>query len=60
MTRPPYKALYSLKTYCEKTQCRRCTYGDPKYGKDSIKCLLVDTPPCDWDIEEMEDNAGYQ
>ena len=54
MSRPPIKALESIKNYCEKTQCRRCAFGhtvdvDTHY----VECLLLDTTPCDWNTEPL-------
>ena len=51
MSRPPIKALESIKNYCEKTQCRRCVFG--RTSDDSfhyVECLLLDKTPCDWNI----------
>ena len=66
MSRPPIKALESIKKYCEKTQCRRCAFGHTVDGASHyVDCLLLDATPCDWDIElnlhkeaENEDNKS--
>lgn len=58
MSRPPIKAMQSIKNYCEKTQCRRCVFGytvdlDTHY----VECLLTERTPCDWDTPiEKEEN----
>ena len=54
MSRPPKKAIESIKNYCEKTQCRRCVFGDlhDGYGENYVGCKLQDTNPCDWETEE--------
>ena len=42
MSRPPNKALESIKNYCEKTQCRRCVFGrtrDDDYHY--VECTLL-------------------
>lgn len=51
MSRPPIKAMESIKNYCEKTQCRRCMFGvtcDDDYHY--VECTLLEVAPCDWDI----------
>lgn len=51
MSRPPIKALESIKNYCEKTQCRRCVFGHTvDYNDHYVSCMLVNNNPCDWDI----------
>lgn len=51
MSRPPIKALESIKNYCEKTQCRRCVFGHTvDLATHYVDCLLLDTTPCDWNI----------
>lgn len=51
MSRPPIKALESIRNYCEKTQCRRCVFGRTvDYDDHYVSCMLVDKNPCDWDI----------
>ena len=59
MSRPPLKALEQIKRYCEKTQCRRCEFGereDTPYDElDFVGCKLQQTPPCDWQVAENED-----
>ena len=56
MSRPPIKALESIKNYCEKTQCRRCVFGrteDDAYH--FVECTLLINAPCDWNIERSEE-----
>jgi len=54
MSRPPIKALESIKNYCEKTQCRRCVFGRPRDDDyHYVECALLDKAPCDWDIEPL-------
>lgn len=59
MSRPPMKALEQIKRYCEKTQCRRCIFGErdntPYDDLDYVGCKLQQVPPCDWVIEEEDD-----
>ena len=58
MSRPPKKALEQIKSYCEKTQCRRCIFGDIEKLYDSadfVGCLLQQIVPCDWNVEEAEE-----
>ena len=57
MSRPPFKALESIKNYCEKTQCRRCVFG-MKYDDniDYVGCKLQEMNPCDWEYEREADN----
>lgn len=51
MSRPPIKAMESIKNYCEKTQCRRCVFGyDVNRDGHYVACKLMDKNPCDWDI----------
>lgn len=50
MSRPPIKAIESIKNYCEKTQCRRCVFGIREKNYDYVGCRLKETTPCDWDI----------
>ena len=53
MSRPPMKAIESIRNYCEKTQCRRCIYGDEQHLEGEINyvaCMLQASNPCDWDI----------
>ena len=56
MSRPPMKALESIKKYCEKTQCRRCAFGErentPYDDLDFVGCKLQQDVPCDWEIGE--------
>ena len=56
MSIPPIKAVESIKRYCEKTQCRRCVYGEVEdYGQehgDYVGCILQHNNPCDWEIKE--------
>ena len=57
MSRPPLKALESIKNYCEKTQCRRCAFGERDHGLsddiDYVGCKLQMENPCDWKVEEV-------
>ena len=53
MSRPPIKALESIKKYCEKTQCRRCLFGR-ETSDNYVGCELLEYPPCDWDTEPLE------
>lgn len=59
MSRPPLKALEQIKNYCNKTQCRKCHFGErcdtPYDDLDFVGCKLQRTTPCDWDTEESED-----
>jgi len=59
MSRPPLKALEQIKNYCNKTQCRKCYFGerdDTPYDElDFVGCTLQRTTPCDWDTEESEE-----
>ena len=59
MSRPPLKALEQIKNYCNKTQCRKCYFGerdDTPYDElDFVGCTLQRTTPCDWDTEESGD-----
>lgn len=59
MSRPPMKALEQIKRYCEKTQCRRCVFGErdntPYDDLDYVGCKLQQLPPCDWKNEEDDD-----
>ena len=61
MSRPPMKALEQIKNYCEKTQCRRCVFGetDRSYNCDIdfVACKLQMTNPCDWVIEKGENEC---
>ena len=52
MSRPPMKALEQIKRYCEKTQCRRCEFGEKEITsmEDFVGCQLQQTVPCDWEI----------
>lgn len=58
MSRPPKKAIEQIKAYCEKTQCRRCIYGEVEdYGQDHgdyVGCKLQHNNPCDWETEVEE------
>ena len=58
MSRPPMKALEQIKRYCEKTQCRRCEFGeiDLLSDDDYVGCKLQQTVPCDWEIGERRKN----
>lgn len=55
MSRPPMKALEQIKRYCEKTQCRRCVFGDDSTYEHYVTCLLVETVPSEWEISEVEE-----
>ena len=56
MSRPPLKAMQSIKNYCEKTQCRRCVFGIRVNPDDFyIGCKLQEDNPCDWDISEEDE-----
>lgn len=59
MSRPPKKALEQIKNYCEKTQCRRCVFGDTEkiYESDFVGCLLQQTVPCDWNVKEADNET---
>ena len=56
MNKPPIKALESIKNYCEKTQCRRCVFGERETLSFDIyvTCGLQLKNPCDWDLEILE------
>lgn len=58
MSRPPKKAVEQIKTYCEKTQCRRCIFGEVEKAFsddiDYVGCKLQMTNPCDWESEGEE------
>lgn len=61
MSRPPIKALESIKNYCEKTQCRRCVFGEEDFPSNEISyvyCRLQSNNPCEWDIPEKEDASS--
>lgn len=51
MSKPPIKAMESIKNYCEKTQCRRCVYGVEE-ADFYVSCALQNKPPCDWEVPE--------
>ena len=57
--RPPIKAIEQIRNYCERTQCRKCIYGkrETSYGSpdiDYVACKLQMNNPCDWEIEEKQ------
>lgn len=52
MSRPPMKALEQIKAYCERTQCRRCVFGNAQDEYQYLSCKLMETAPCDWDLAE--------
>lgn len=52
MSRPPIKAMESIKNYCEKTQCRRCVFGT-NTADNYVGCKLLENPPCNWDTEPL-------
>ncbi len=54
MSRPPLKALEQIKHYCEKTQCRRCVFGEHDNTHYYVGCKLQQDPPCDWNTGEEE------
>jgi hypothetical protein len=58
MSRPPIKALEQIKKYCEKTQCRRCVFGERddtlRDDLDFVGCKLQQDVPCNWEIEERD------
>lgn len=62
MSRPPIKAIESIRRYCEKTQCRKCVYGiREEIGYDDyVGCELQQNNPCDWriDEDELQRNGG--
>lgn len=61
MSRPPIKALESIKNYCEKTQCRRCIFGEVDFPSNEISyvyCRLQANNPCEWDLPEEEDASS--
>ena len=55
MSKPPMKAIQSIKNYCEKTQCRLCVFGT-RYTADYdyVGCTLTENSPCDWEVPEEE------
>ena len=55
MSRPPMKAIASIKNYCEKTQCRRCVFGKVEKISfdDYVMCRLQEDNPCDWEVDEQ-------
>lgn len=57
MSRPPIKAVETIKNYCEKTQCRRCVFGEvEKIGDlDYVGCQLQMSNPCEWETERKEE-----
>lgn len=50
----PIKALKTIKHYCEKTQCRRCPFGE-EYDTH-VECELTEYVPCDWKIKENQND----
>lgn len=59
MSKPPLKALQSIKAYCEKTQCRRCAFGDRMTSDvDYVACALQEQNPCDWDVDGEVNTDG--
>lgn len=56
MSRPPSKAVEAIKNYCEKTQCRKCIFGEVELiGElDYVACKLQMTNPCEWGEGEEE------
>ena len=61
MSRPPRKAIVQIKNYCEKTQCRRCIYGDliSSGYEDYVGCELQMANPCDWETEEDKQECQH-
>lgn len=57
MSRPPIKAIMSIKSYCEKTQCRKCVFGETeKIGDvDYVACRLQMSNPCEWEVKEDDE-----
>lgn len=58
--RPPRKAIEQIKNYCERTQCRKCIYGEREIHysyEDYVGCKLQMFCPCDWNIEELNDES---
>ena len=57
MSRPPIKAIEQIKNYCEKTQCRKCIYGEAEEigGVDYVACRLQMSNPCEWEVEGKEE-----
>lgn len=52
MSRPPIKAMESIKNYCEKTQCRKCVFGHTvDFETHYVECMLVEHCPVDWEIK---------
>lgn len=65
MSRPPRKAMESIKNYCNKTQCRNCIYGEADAypeRRNYTRCVLVEDIPCDWSFPEGVNNEedSYQ
>ena len=61
--RPPIKAIEQIRNYCERTQCRKCIYGvrDMLYrdgDTDYVACKLQMSNPCDWEIEEKQNESN--
>lgn len=57
--RPPKEALKKIQSYCEKTQCRKCNYGRVYNSEDHyVVCTLVETTPCEWILERVEDETS--
>ena len=59
MSRPPLKALESIKRYCSKTQCRKCVFGErttiySNSDTDYVACYLQMHNPCDWAVDDVE------
>ena len=59
MSKPPDKAIKTIKNYCEKHQCRLCAYGYKTSDGYShlVGCRLTDYSPCEWEVEEVKDDA---
>lgn len=58
MSKPPLKAIESIRNYYEKTQCRRCVFGERDRAMsddiDYVACQLQMTNPCDWEITKED------
>lgn len=52
----PINALNTIKHFCEKTQCRRCPYGQEYDG--FVECELIQVAPCEWEIEEKQNETN--
>ena len=59
MSRPPIKAVEAIKNYCEKTQCRRCFFGEVEKIGDLyyVGCQLQMFNPCEWQTERKDNET---